>query len=545
LTHISFAPRIALAAVVLAGVLALLAVAAACFASVARAGDRVYWANYTGNKISFANLDGSGGGDLVTGGATVSNPFGVAIDPVAGKVYWANFAASKISFAPLDGSGGGDLATTGATVNGPEGLAIDPGAGRIYWANNNGGGKISFAGLDGSGGGDISTTGATVSGATGLSIDPSGGRIWWANTGTGNNKISFARLDGSGGGDLTITGTTVNLPTGLAVDRAVGRIYWASFGAGKISFANLDGSGGADLNTTGATVSDPVGVAVDPVAGRIWWASESRPGNLPGTISFANLDGSGGGDLATTGATLNGVEGVALLEVPRGAGVPVVTGGSAVGSVLSCSQGSWAPDLLGSFVYRAPRSLAFQWSVDGANITGATANSVTAPGAGAYRCTVTASNAAGNAVQVSAVHNVPDTVAPRFLRFSLSPTAFVAFSSGPGARTARTRGTRVTYRLSEAATVTFHVQSVLPGRRVCGRCVAGTRANRAKPRCKRHRTLPGSLRHAGTAGLNRFRFTGRLAGRTLTPHSYRLVAVARDRHDNKSQPSRRPFRIIP
>lgn len=33
----------------------------------ASAADSVYWSNASGNKISFANLDGTGGGDLFTG----------------------------------------------------------------------------------------------------------------------------------------------------------------------------------------------------------------------------------------------------------------------------------------------------------------------------------------------------------------------------------------------------------------------------------------------------------------------------------------------
>src|SRR6266540_732268 len=144
---------------VLVGALASLLVSAACLASMARAADRVYWANGGNDTISFANLNGTGGGDLGTSGATASAPSGVAIDPAAGRIYWANSNANKISFANLDGSGGGgDLNTTGATVNGPEGVAIDPAAGRIYWANY-GDNKISFADLDGSGGGvDPSTT---------------------------------------------------------------------------------------------------------------------------------------------------------------------------------------------------------------------------------------------------------------------------------------------------------------------------------------------------------------------------------------------------
>jgi len=304
-------PRFSRRWAVLLGALATVVASAAAFASAARAADRVYWANLGADKISFANLDGSGGGgDLSTGGATVSGPIGVAIDPAAGRIYWANTGTDAISFANLDGSGGGDLSTSGATMSNPIGVAIDPAAGRIYWAN-------------------------AVA-----------------------DKISFANLDGSGGGgDLSTSGATVSLPVGVAIDPAAGRIYWANAGTDAISFANLDGSGGGgDLSTSGATVSDP---------------------NFP-----------------------------ALLRAPSGAGAPAITGASAPGSALSCSQGSWAPDLLGSFLYRAPRSFAYQWTLDGSDIAGATASSYTAFVAGDYRCRVTASNQAGAGSQTSAAHAV-------------------------------------------------------------------------------------------------------------------------------------------
>ena len=137
-----------------------------------------------------------------------------------------------------------------------------------------------------------------------------------------------------------------------------------------------------------------------------------------------------------------------------------------------------------------------------------------------------------------------DSIAPRFLSFALSKRAFKAFGSGASVRAARARGTVVTYRLSEAAGVTFRVQRVSGGRRVSGRCVATKRANRTKPHCKRYRTLRGRFRHTGETGLNKFRFSGRLAGRTLKTGRYRLVAKAKDAAANKSEPERRRFRII-
>jgi hypothetical protein len=84
----------------------------------------------------------------------------------------------------------------------------------------------------------------------------------------------------------------------------------------------------------------------------------------------------------------------------------------------------------------------------------------------------------------------------------------------------------------------------LAGRRVRGRCVRPTRANRGRPRCKRYRRLRGSFNHTGTAGLNRFKFTGRLAGRRLRRGNHRLVATATDAAANKSTAARTSFRIM-
>lgn len=368
-------------------------VASLLFAAGAQAADRVYWTNYSNNTLSFANLDGSGGGQVTTTGATASGPRGLAIDSAAGRVYWVNESDPKISFADLDGSGGGHLA--GATTGGASGLAIDPAAARVYWAD---GSTIEFASLDGTGGATLNTTGATVNGAAGVAIDPVGGLIWWANVTA--NKISFARLDGSGGGDLPTGAATVDSPEGVALDLAGGRIWWPNQGTQeRISYANLDGSGGGDLATGAATVASPIGVAVDAEAGRIYWSNWNTGG-----ISFANINGSGGGDLAIAGATADSPNHLALLQSPVAASAPAVSGGSTPGSTLSCSTGGWAEDLLGASLYRGPSSFAFQWTLDGADIAGATDASYTAFGTGEHRCRVTAGNTAGSASQVSGAH---------------------------------------------------------------------------------------------------------------------------------------------
>jgi hypothetical protein len=84
-------------------------------------------------------------------------------------------------------------------------------------------------------------------------------------------------------------------------------------------------------------------------------------------------------------------------------------GGGGSGSAdrrLSCWRGTWAPDLPGSCVYRAPQSIAYQWRRDGTDISGATSADYTASAAGSYSCRVTATNRAGSASQTSAPFTV-------------------------------------------------------------------------------------------------------------------------------------------
>jgi DNA-binding beta-propeller fold protein YncE len=391
---------------VVAGLLAL-ASAPAAFGA-----DRIYWGNGGNNTISYANLDGSGGGgQLDISGAIPNAPRGVAIDTTSGRIYWANQGNNTISYANLDNSGGGgELDISGAPVNKPHGLAIDPAAGRIYWANDNN--TIAYANLDGSGGGPIDTTGATPSSPYGASIDPASGRIFWANRGT--NAISYANLDNSGGGgELDISGTTPSDPHGLTIDPIGGRVYWANYFPAQnlttISYANLDNSGGGgELNLSGATARGTVGLAVDNIAGNIYL------GNLGNyTISYASLNDSGGGGvLNMTGASASEPRFMAVLRVPSSTAAPQIAGSSAPGSVLSCSPGAWAQDVVGSFFYRAPQRVVREWTRNGAVIAGATDTSYTAFAPGQYRCRETATNAAGSTSQTTpaiTVSGPPDT----------------------------------------------------------------------------------------------------------------------------------------
>ena len=121
---------------------------------------------------------------------------------------------------------------------------------------------------------------------------------------------------------------------------------------------------------------------------------------------------------------------------------------------------------------------------------------------------------------------------PAVRDLSIAPRAFRAARSGPSSlATVSSRvGTRVRYRVNVAAEVRFTVRRTPPGRRVgsgsAARCVAPTRRNRTAPACTRSIPLAGSFVRPSAAGARSFRFTGRLAGSTLKPGAYSLVAKA-------------------
>ena len=97
----------------------------------------------------------------------------------------------------------------------------------------------------------------------------------------------------------------------------------------------------------------------------------------------------------------------ALLQAPQANGqAPAISGGASLGDALSCSPGSWKSDLAGAFLFRAPRTFAYQWQLDGSDIPGATTSSFTFTEPGDYTCRVTAANEAGSSSQTSAAFTV-------------------------------------------------------------------------------------------------------------------------------------------
>lgn len=87
-------------------------------------------------------------------------------------------------------------------------------------------------------------------------------------------------------------------------------------------------------------------------------------------------------------------------------------------------------------------------------------------------------------------------------------------------------GTTFTFDLDRAAQVTFTFTKPAPGRKVGKRCVAQSRKNKRKQRCKRTVTA-GTITFAAHGGTNKVRFQGLISKRKkLKPGSYKLLVLA-------------------
>ena len=146
-----------------------------------------------------------------------------------------------------------------------------------------------------------------------------------------------------------------------------------------------------------------------------------------------------------------------------------------------------------------------------------------------------------NADVTPTIPGVPPTPAPTpvLTKLRLQPRTFRAAKSGGSvARRRPPIGTTVSYTLSTEATVVFRAQRAAHGRKRAGKCKKGGRGRR----CTRYVAVPGSFSVGGVAGVNKLKFTGRLAGRKLRRGRYRLVA-APSTSTKKGKPARATFRI--
>jgi hypothetical protein len=141
-----------------------------CRIAIDPVGGRVFWVDFPGPSeavIAYANLNNTDGGELNLTGTTISpGGEGLAVDPAAGRIYFLG-GSGEVGYANLDGSGAGDVSIGSAPINTPWGLTLDPSIGRLYWGNEgNGEGEsanaFGFVGTSGSNPGGISIASVPV-----------------------------------------------------------------------------------------------------------------------------------------------------------------------------------------------------------------------------------------------------------------------------------------------------------------------------------------------------------------------------------------------
>jgi hypothetical protein len=106
-------------------------------------------------------------------------------------------------------------------------------------------------------------------------------------------------------------------------------------------------------------------------------------------------------------------------------------------------------------------------------------------------------------------------------------------------------GTTFRFTLSGPAIVRFAFAQLLPGRRVNGKCVAQSSANRNRRACTRL-VARGALSKSASAGAHKLIFQGRLSRtRKLQPGTYTLTITATNTAGLSASRTLRTFKIIP
>jgi hypothetical protein len=312
--------------------------------------------------------------------------------------------------------------------------------------------------------------------------------------GGGAGAAGGAGAGAGGGGESDIRGLPRATDSSLA-----SRLITAAGGGG--------GGGGAGGSGGGAAGADGAGTG----------------GGKAGTAATGGAAGGGSATAGTFGAGGNGGNATGGTSAGGGGGGGVYGGGGGNGGAGGGGGGMTSPGFGGG-----GGSTGFGTGVTGAS-SGLDTNGV---------ASVTLS-------YVPPAPPPPDTVAPKVSFLVLSPSAFVAANSGPAAVAAASVGTRVLYKLSEPALVTFTAERPTRGIKRGRKCVKRPRRppRHARP-CARYVAVRGSFAQNGAAGLNGLRFMGRLKGRSLPRGNYRLVVSAVDAAGNRSTPVRRPFRIV-
>lgn len=137
-----------------------------------------------------------------------------------------------------------------------------------------------------------------------------------------------------------------------------------------------------------------------------------------------------------------------------------------------------------------------------------------------------------------------DTTAPSITSTKLSNKTFAIDKNVKALSAAKTKkGTKISFSLSETASVKLAFQSLTSGRKSGSKCVKQTAKNKSAKSCTIARTT-ATAKLTGTAGSNSKSFGGKIGSKTLKPGKYQLVISATDSAGNASSAKPVKFTIV-
>ncbi|HEV3046036.1 MAG TPA: PKD domain-containing protein [Solirubrobacteraceae bacterium] len=499
----------------------------------------------------------------------------------------------KATTAPFGGSYPTAVSLSGAGANAIQPQALDTASGKtiVYWSRPDASGLLLEVAARDAGGrfrapdshGDGEILGEMV-GAPSLAADPTGeaiatwrtpsGQIAWARMPDGSDTFENPSVLGNSSGppwaainehgEAVIAWPSANTvqvatappadgfgtPVEVAAEFAPNAAH-VTIGASGSTAVEWERTGSAELGEQGT--SRPPGGSFGKPTG--FYGSPRAPAE--GSLEVAS---DSAGDLLAVWGEPGFFEDMTSMSYDAGPQLGAITApehatvGQSVAFSTPTPSSIWMP------------LKTVSWSFgDGTHANGTTvAHAYSAPGT--YHVTLTAEDTQGTGLrfipedpelvpqyvsnqtsQTVVVSAAAPSSGQSLSALSIHPSSFRAANTGPSAVTARQRlraqpGATVRFALTRAGQVAFSVVDITRGVRRHGKCApAKSHSTHAhSSACPYTRTL-GHFSLAGSAGADRFDFTGRINGRKLRAGRYLLVARAQYSHQAPAQVA---FRVL-
>ena len=242
---------------------------------------RLYWTDKDLGSIQAADPDGGNRETILSG---LSDPRGIAVDPIQDKVFWAAHEGNgAIWWANYDGT---DAEVFIGALNDPADLTLDLENRMIYWVSESGG-QIQKANLDGNR--VVATVLTGLSRPYYLALDD--GLVYWSYFNSG--LIERASVEGGARRSVVVSGQQ----RVRDIEVSDGVIYWCDRNSSQLRSREVEGVGDGMVLFSGEILDRPHGLVLDPVSGTIYWTDTGTE-----LIGASAMDGSGSAtSLATTG----------------------------------------------------------------------------------------------------------------------------------------------------------------------------------------------------------------------------------------------------